>query len=291
MLDDSPIISDWLRHNQKKALNTYDTAIKTLKKYDLYLRQRSISNTEYLTLCKQDETTQFRMVNDFIGSLDIAPSSMRQTWSFFKSFLRWNGIKITSEDRTDFIRFKPIEKINRKPLTREIIKDICKESSLYYRVLFLIQESSGNRISETLHLTKEDFDFTSTPVSAVIQAKNTKTKTERHCFISKEALLNLQKFGVNEFFESPKKLNAVEWYFWKIRNSLNLLERYPNNMYQVNIHAFRAYFRTMAVKANLQQDMAENLIGHTGYLKQYIRPELNDLKKAYTKLEPYLRIF
>lgn len=289
MLDNTELVRKWV--DKFPAQNSKDTAHKVLVQYEKYLKQNSLSNTEYIEMLNQDEIKKFMMLNQFIGSLDIAPSSIRQTWSFIKSWLRWNRIKITQEDRKEFIKFKPIEKINRKPLTKEIIKSIITESTKYYKTLFLLQVSSGNRISETLHLTKEDFDFKLNPISAVIQAKFTKTKRERDCFFSKEAYHSLEKYGIDSFFSDAKKLNAVEWYFWKIRGNLGFNDRYSNGTHHVNIHSFRAYFRTMSIKANIHQDLAESLIGHTGYLKQYVRPEKSDLQKAYLKLEPYLKIF
>jgi integrase len=146
------------------------------------------------------------------------------------------------------------------------------------------------RISESLNLKKENFDLSSNPIKITIPAKLTKTQTERIAFISNEAFNNLQKV-IDEYFQ-VKTLNNFEQYFYQLRKRLGYIEKYDHSInYKINIHSLRAFFRTTAIKSNINPDISEVLIGHAGYLTTYKRIEESDLIAAYKKLEPKLRIF
>ena len=68
------------------------------------------------------------------------------------------------------------------------------------------------------------------------------------------------------------------------------MDKYENSRnYHVNIHSFRAYTRTIGGKFTTQ-DFIEDLIGHSGYLKQYVRIDESEKINYYRKLEPHLRI-
>jgi integrase len=202
-----------------------------------------------------------------------------------------HGVKIDIEDRRQFIKFDAIPRVNRFAITKEIIKDLCSNSHPVHKTFYLIQSSSGMRASESLALKEEYFDFDAKPVTIRLPAKITKMRAERTAFISKEANASLQK-NYEAYFGRKKTLNSFEQYFYHLRNRCGYLEKYVDSInYKVNIHSMRAFFRTQSVKANINQDLAEELIGHSGYLKTYKRIDEDDLIKAYLKLEPSLKIF
>ena len=282
------VTQDWI--NGYKTLNSKNAAIKTVNQLFKWLDEKPIF--EFIDEMREDEKVKFRMVNRFLNSLNIAPASIRQSYSFLKSYLRVvHGIKIDIEDRRQFIKFDAIPKVNRFPLTREIIKDLCKNSHPIHKTFYLIQSSSGMRASESLALKEEYFDFNARPVTIRLPAKITKMKAERTAFISREANASLQK-NFEDYFSQVKTLNTFEQYFYQLRKRCGYLEKYTDSInYKVNIHSMRAFFRTQSIKANINQDIAEELVGHSGYLKTYKRIDENDLIEAYLKLEPKLRIY
>ena len=97
-------------------------------------------------------------------------------------------------------------------------------------------------------------------------------------------LLNLffpfDDMSVGELNEYTIQLNVYKYFIEKYTDSVN---------YYVNLHSFRAFFRTNAGKIN--QDFAESLLGHGGYLTQYVRLSPEELGSNYRKLEPKLRIW
>lgn len=275
----------------KNSPKTRESALSTHKQIMKYLTKYNIDLPTFIEALKGEETTKFATINHFIDSLDVAPASKRLNFSFFKSYIRiLYGIKIDNEDRKDFVKFDVIPKITRFSLTSDIIREFCDNASKIQRTFYLIQSSSGMRISESLNLRKEDFDFTTTPCKITIPARFTKAKTERITFISKEALSSLNKIK-DEYFQE-KTYNNFEQYFYQLRKSLGYVEKYENSRnYKINIHSFRAFFRTQSAVAKISQEASESMIGHTGYLKQYIRLDDKFLQDSYKKLEPFLKIY
>ena len=285
MLQLEPQTSLWINnYNTDKSRQAAITSINSLYRY---LDESSITISEWINDMKSSDDAKYQKLNLFCKSLDLMPASVRQYYAFVKSYLRVvHGIKTDIDDQKQYIKFKPILKIEREPLTREIIKELCTNSNDWYRAFWLVQSSSGMRISESLNLRKEDFDFSEDPAIVTIPADITKTSTERITFISKEAVKAIN----NTDYFNPKTLNIVEGYFWKLRSRLDLLEKYENSPnYKINIHSLRAFTRTNAGKIN--QDFAESLLGHEGYLRQYVRLTKEEKISYYKKLEPKLRIF
>jgi integrase len=286
MIDNQTL--EWI--NDYKTENSKHAATKTVNQFMKYLDAKPLY--DFIDEISQDEKVKFRLINKFLNQLNLAPASVRQSYSFFKSYLRVvHGIKIDIEDRRQFIKFDAIPRVIRFPITKEIIKDLCMGANPVHKTFYLIQSSSGMRASESLALKEEYFNFNSKPVTIRLPADITKMKVERTAFISKEANASLQK-NYEAYFGRSKKLNSFEQYFYHLRNRCGYLEKYENSInYKVNIHSLRAFFRTQSIKANINQDLAEELIGHTGYLKTYKRIDESDLIKAYLKLEPSLRIY
>ena len=278
-------ILSWIEnYNTTETKKGASTALNSLK---LYLQDNNLKESEWISSMKESDDNKYLLLNEYRKSLDLMPASVRKYYAFVKSYLRViHGIKLDIEDQKQYIKFKPVAKVNREPLIKDVIKILCQNSKDYYKAFWLVQASSGMRASESILLKKENFDFSSNPVMVTIPAAVTKTQSERITFISNEAVKAIQQV---DYFE-PKTLDTIESYFWKLRKKLKLLDRYSNSRnYKINIHAFRSFFRTQAGKIN--QDFAETLIGHSGYLKQYVRLEKSDLIKDYVKLEPKLKIF
>lgn len=273
--------------NNYNTNETKKSAITSLNSLRNYLKNNDITEIDFIESMKLKPDAKYLKLNEYQKSLNVMPASAKKYHAFIKSYLRViHGIKLDIEDQKQYIKFKPVARVNREPLTKEIIKEICINSNDYYRALWLVLSSSGMRISEALSLTKEDYDFSVKPITIIIPAIETKTQAERITFISKEAYAAIQK---TNFFEA-RSLSTVESYFWKLRNKLNLIDRYAGTRnYKVNIHSMRAYTRTQAGKIN--QDFAEALLGHEGYLRQYVRLEKKDMVNYYSKLEPKLKIF
>lgn len=285
-----------LLQRTERWINSYKESEKTRKlartSYNSlidYLDDQNITITQWVNQMKTTNDARYTALEDWMLSSDLMPATIKAYYSFIRKYLRKvHEIKIDREDQKDIFKLPKPAKIERKPLQKDTIKLLCKNCTPYYRTLFLILSSSGMRISECLALTPDKIEWNEDPVKITIDAHITKTNAERITFISSEAFNMLEK-NADEFFQ-PHPLNTVEVYFWRLRKKLGLTERYHNSRnYHTNIHSFRAFFRTQSGKVN--RDFAESVLGHEGYLKQYVR--LDDSEKAayYKKTEPKLRIF
>ena len=82
-------------------------------------------------------------------------------FGFVKSYLRIaHGIKITTEDAKDYVRFPKIVKERRQPITPPTLKLLFGKCDPERRALYYVLISSGMRLGEGLSLKKKTFTLT-----------------------------------------------------------------------------------------------------------------------------------
>ncbi len=103
-------IQNYLQKNKLKAKGTVDNAHLYLRKFDSYLQETySKSNEEILQELllmnpEQRERDLFDILQDFVNYLDgkeISPKFIKSVMYVIKSYLRFWGFKVTSEDFKD----------------------------------------------------------------------------------------------------------------------------------------------------------------------------------------------
>ena len=285
----NPESQRWIS-SKYKTLNTVESAKTSLNKLDEYLKACNTTIDDWIANMLVNEDARYHELGKFIQSMDLKPASTRKYFAFVKSYIRFvHGIKLDITDQKELITFPKTIQVNREPITTEMIRNLCEYSNPIWKTFLVIQASSGMRASESLQLTKQDFTIEKgQPTKIHLNAEVTKTKTERTTFISAEATKLLIK-NWDDYFET-KTLDMAESYFWKLRKKCGYITKYNDSInYKLNLHSFRAFFRTQAGKIN--QDIAENLIGHNTYLKQYIRFTEDEKIQAYKKIESLVKIF
>ena len=227
------------------------------------------------------------------------PAAIRPYFSFLKSYLRSQGIRINADDVRDFIQFPTKTKEPRKALGRDTIKLILEHSSPKRKALYLTLLSSAMRVGEALALRKRDFDFSKNPVTINIPAKYTKNKRGRETFITNEArkyverLVKKKKESDLVFTDIENIREAVDNegdVFSYLRKKIGLTEKYPDSVRHVySIHSFRSFFYTAATHIH-DSDYAHALLGHSPYMSTYYRLLTELRAKMYLELEPKLTI-
>jgi len=228
------------------------------------------------------------------------PKTITTYFGFVKSYLRiCHGVKISTDDIKDYVIFPKQRKEPRKAIPIETIKLIFNHASAERRALYYVLITSGMRIGEALSLTKQNFHFDEHPIRVTLLAENTKTKEGRETYITSEAfdklkpLIEGKKDNERIFTNNDDNHKAVileERIFTRLREKLNLLERYSNSSrYVINMHSFRAYFHTKASQKH-GHDYANALDGHGAYLKQYYRLSDEERAQKYKELESSLLI-
>ncbi|HSA76927.1 MAG TPA: hypothetical protein VLE02_05230 [Nitrosarchaeum sp.] len=282
-----PKVSAWIKNY--KTEKTREAALTSFKSLDNFLDRNNLNETDWIKSMNVSEDARYHKLSEMVNDVSnlVEPASVKQYYNFWKSYLRFvHGIKIYNEDAHHFVKPPKNIKRTREPLTHEMIKKLCRDAAPVQRAEYLVLSSSGMRMSEFLNSPKENFNLDTGMVG--VAGKLTKTKVQRKTFISSEAIEAIEKAG-DEFWVQ-RDYHQEATYFWRLRNRVNLTERYDDSIvHKVTLHSFRSFARTQAGKIN--QDFAEQLIGHTGYLKQYVRLTDEEMKKYYEKLEPKLRIF
>lgn len=276
----------------QRSVNNREGAEKALKWFDQYLS--SLGETEASIMPKlleikgKDEFYLF--LNGFVQFMvkSLHPHSVQTYLSFIKSYFRKQGFKIYNEDVKQFIDMPRLNKESREPLTKKEIRLFVDYASPYMRMVILFLTSSGMRVSEFLQLKKEDVRLDLDPVEVHIRAETTKTRSDRITFISQQAKECITKDLFKPYKPTDDLLN-LEHQFMNLRKRVKLDGKYrTSNVHHKTLHTFRSYFRTIAGTYN--KDFAEDILGHEGYLSQYIRLSLETKRLYYKELEPKLLI-
>ena len=284
--------AQFLEFQGQRSINNRRGAIKSFKWFDKYLS--SLGGTEdsfmpkLLEIKNKDEFYLF--LNGFVQFMlkELSPNSVDTYLSFVKSYFRKQGFKIYKEDAKQLIDMPRKIKETKVPLTKKEIKLLLSEATPYMKMVLLWLASSGMRIDEFLQLTKGDVKLDMDPVQIHLRGETTKTKTDRVTFISQQAKESMTRTMFKAYTPLSDYLN-VEQQFDHLRKKCKLDSKYRNtNVHHITLHTFRSFFRTQAGKINA--DIAEDIAGHEGYLKQYIRPSLEDKIAFYKQIEPSLTI-
>ena len=296
---------DWLdrvfgKNKSKRSLNL---AKASLTAFDRFCTSKYGTDSESLIKDLRGDSGDkiYIFLSNFVSFLDDkSPRTIQCYFGFIRSYLRSQGIKTNVEDIKEFVKFPSVLKVRRKPLTKDIIQKLLDNSKENRKALYLTLLSSGMRLGEALSLRKKDFDFTKEPVMVSIKASLTKTREARETYISNEAkklvsdLVKDKKdsdFVFTDNFDIIMSVNLEETIFSELRKRCGFVERYEcSNRFVVNIHAFRAYFHTIASRIN-GTEYANALDGHTSYLGQYYRISSEERIQMYRKLEPHLVIY
>ena len=279
----------WLKKFHTNA--SRNIAKYSLKNFDQYIAALQTNETELIESFRQDEDERYFFLDGIVQYLNEgkkSPGTIKTIFPFVRSYLRFMGIRTTSEDVKDYVSFVKSPKETRKPITKETIALLLSKSNRLYTALLLTLASSGMRVSEALALRKDDIQFGDiTKIN--LRAGTTKTQQERDTFISRQATDAIERYGVEDTI-FPTTLENCELYISELRNKLGLLEKYSNNRnYHVHIHALRSFFHTEATLLH-GVEYAHAVIGHGSYLQQYFRLTDEVKEQKYRELEPHVTI-
>ena len=232
----------------------------------------------------------------------IAPSTISIYLIYLRKYLHMRGIKIDREDMNDYFSkhntlIIPLKE-KKYPVKLSELQHILGIIPMKRKQLYLVLISGGLRISEALLMRKKDLNFEYDRVMITIPAINSKNKEERITFISKEA----QKI-CQPLFDSKSDDELIfgtgcaihddvtnhDRYFATTRRKLGYTDKYLSGTSKITPHSFRAFFISKIIKEN--ETLGHYLAGHSVYMKQYERFEVEELIDAYIKSEPELTIF
>lgn len=111
-----------------------------------------------------------------MDEIKLKPKTIASYFSTLRTYLRSQGIKISSDDVKDLISLPSIIQELQIPLTKDHLKLLLDYSKPERKALYLTLLSSGMRIGEAISLRKSDFDLSIDPIQIIISGRFVKTK-------------------------------------------------------------------------------------------------------------------
>ncbi len=278
----------------------------TRKLYRHHIRKYfQIINADIRTYFQPDRDYQADIIR-FYNSLRGRPlKSTQTTVSAVKQFLCYHDKKIKELDLWDTIslRLKGAEPVSEDFIPEpEDIAKILQHLDVRGRAVVLMGTSSGMRIEELMLLQPNDIHLDENPVRINLRAEIVKgRKKKRTTFISNEAkkALNAWLQVRDTYYETSrrrsgnlhtKKKDDIRVFpydqktlresLYRAMSKAGYTERDPTTgRMKLHFHCFRKYFRTYFGNA----DLAEHLMGHSGYLSTYRKYPERKLAEEYNK--------
>jgi integrase len=307
--------------HSEKTVATYRSSINHLRTF--LSETFDIDELELKSKIDSNELDVYKVINQFIIYLDkrgLKAKGIRSYLSGVKGYLRFTGIKISSDDFRLLVKIPKVIKTQEVPITKKHILQILRNANPKLQTAVLVASASGLRLGELVQLRLSDIDFTVTPATILVRANTSKSKMARQTFLTEEATKSLQDYLKKNFgwHENSLNLDISSVYIFgrtsvaksgeiprfslnSAKQSLhvslkNHCEKIPelsvkneNGRKAIHFHAFRKYFRT-TVGNVCGRDYAEALMGHGFYMDTYYQLSSEDKHQKYLSAEPYLTI-
>lgn len=283
--DVETIRSQWLQRYDGKTQKQASFALLAL---DSFVKRFYSNNLDLLVAyCKGGGEEQRYLVLDslirFWIELGFSPSTIRNYFSFTRSYLRRYGIKTYKEDLREFVKMPKRIKERKEPLSKDVIKRIMNISDSKYKVLWSFLAVTGMRIGEALVCSKGWLDPSFIAKYGLclvkIPALDTKESSERYTFLTKPVWELVKPYYNSRILDTDPLLdisyNAAEEYMSWIRGKLGLNDKYTTGVHKITCHSFRSFTRTV-LSDKCGMEFAYYILGQEGYLPEYYRKSYED---------------
>jgi len=262
---------------------------------------------------REEKIDVVEVLNNYIDTLffkrKVKPTTIRTARiPYIKTFLKKNGISFDADELEFPNDFS--DRQDRIP-TKEELRDFLNVLDLKVKLAVLLMATSGLRIGALPKLKVKHVDFESEPVKINVPASINKSKFSYFTYITPETAKILKAY-LEERKKKGEKITGESYLFvtkygepYRGRTLEELVRReirrhmkvkklpgYKINKYDIHIHSFRKFFRTMLEVAGVKRSFREFLLGHKGdYLDEsYFRPFEEQVKQEYMKAIPHLTI-
>ena len=235
----------------------------------------------------------------------LASQTMKVYLSCIKEFLKSGGVVFDEDDQKDLKKsFRGGLEVPEDAPDKNKIRSFLEHCDVRFRAITLLLSSTGMRMGELMSLTPESFDTTKRMIT--IASDESKNKEGRLVFYTKEAEMalndwqrarskyirdhnkNLATIKIDRttkddgriFPYDPASINRVWVNILKKagmdkKNKLGFVIFHP--------HALRQYFSTQMRRNQCPDSFVEALLGHSQYLKTYIRFSKDEKFEMYEK--------
>lgn len=215
----------------------------------------------------------------------------------------WN-VEINPSKIKRCVKIPDAEEEQTEPFTKEQMRVFLDSLSSDKKTPFMVLKDTGMRIRELCQIRKRDIDISGKRIKISIQARYTKKKKARICYLTKETSRNFLTVYKNKkdnelLFTKNENPDAAKggyqtiftYYRSKVAETHpEFNERYQSNgMHKKTIHSIRSYTATQCTKA-ADESWGHAYIGHRKYLEQYIRDQDQFLDK-FIRSESNLMVY
>jgi len=285
---------DILSENSEGTKNQYHSALKDFERY--CMKEYSMNLENMLGEIKSVKTPdRMLLLQRWVNASNSSSRTKRARAGFLNKYLYYREINIDSRDFKQ-LKFGKMGKAFKKPLTKEILKQIFNRSSYRRKILYLFLISTGCRINEAVKLRKKDFETEGKRIKVQIyQSKNDETRIG-YLTIECGRMIKpiLDKLSDNDLVfgknQDPAKSSITEQQcFRRVTDQLGLGERMRSNHRHFTIHSLRSYTFTQWTKTH-NADLGHAYIGREQYLDTYLRMPEEEQLDYFIKVEPSLFI-
>jgi integrase len=241
-----------------------------------------------------------------------SPGSMRVYLGVVKEFFEENGITFTKKEN-DVIKakFKGGQEAPDDAPDHGTIRSLLEHSDVRMKAVVLLLSSTGMRIGELLSIREDQIDYSRRMIT--LKAEDTKTKTGRNVFFTREAELALNEFlkirskyiednnnhvakmkhgivTVDDGRIFPHDPNSINKTWNRALKRAGMYQKTGRGQQKFHPHSLRQFFSTQLRKDGAPDSVVEVLLGHKLYLGTYTRYTPAMLQEAYEKHSAALTI-
>jgi integrase len=335
------VVLDFLQSKARKSPQTAVAFYQALNYFDAYIAEQYKDNTNnknkgyrydvqtIILAIKKQKVDVYTLLNSFVTFLqkstpygaDLTPRTIRLYMSAAKSYFVYNDIDISPLKFRYRVSLPPIYKEDEAALDASDIRqilDVCSNRRL--KAYLLLLASGGMRAMEALAIRECDIDWsainfanksdTAEPATIRIRKEYTKTRRERHVFISNEAARYLNgwlewkyrnqkpdtRHNSNQHLvfariktdnelavrQSPAGLyDKIAHEFRQLLTAAGFITRKEDGVYKrriITFHSFRRFVKT-TISNQFNSDYSEWFLGHSK--SPYYTNKSGELKKNY----------
>lgn len=269
---------------KSNSMNSRKQAEKALKKWvgflKLYYSDDEISILEELRQ-KQGDPIVYQMLNRFVAYLTkqgLKRNTINGYFNQVKAWLRFNAIRIHTDDVKEFVSFPRQPQNRNEPLSDEVMQKIAELLPPKFKAFWYFLNTTGIRPDrEVLRLTINNIDFDADPVRIIIPSNIAKTGMERITFCPKKIGDMVREHITSEFiFDFGYMAFYTE--FRKAVKKLGLKGVVP----------YKARKRVRTKLSVIDKDFGELIIGHKNISNLYYEKSDDELAQIYKRAESTL---
>ena len=282
---------DYIKFERRLSQNTCSSYMNDLDKYYIYLHQKGITDTSYITQNNIDDYLKFLKDNN-TSSTTIARKLT--TIKNFHSFLYQRDL--ISEDVSNSIERPKLRKTLPKVLTIEEVDkllDVDTNTVFDYRdkAMLELMYATGLRVSELLSLTLNDIDLQNCIVRCMGKGKKERmipigeyVLDSMNNYLERRPKLYLMKRDEHLFLNNHGKGLSRSSFFKMIKKKLKIC----NIHVDVSPHTLRHSFATHMLEHGSDLRVVQELLGHSDISTTRIYTHISNQKvrKDYEEYHP-----